>query len=39
MSEFQRYQRVNITDQHILITDVRQPNELQMIEHLIDGAL
>ena len=22
------------TDQHILITDVRQPNELQMIEHL-----
>ena len=33
-SEFQRYQRVNITDQHILITDVRQPNELQMIEHL-----
>ena len=34
MSEFQRYQRVNITDQHILITDVRQPNELQMIEHL-----
>lgn len=34
VSEFQRYQRVNITDQHILITDVRQPNELQMIEHL-----
>jgi hypothetical protein len=34
MSEFQRYQRLGITDQHILITDVRQPNELQMIEHL-----
>ncbi|TXH55486.1 MAG: hypothetical protein E6Q97_08715 [Desulfurellales bacterium] len=34
MSDFQRYQRANITDQHILITDVRQPNELQMIEHL-----
>ena len=34
MSEFQCYQRVNIPDQHILITDVRQPNELQMIEHL-----
>jgi hypothetical protein len=25
---------LDATDQHILITDVRQPNELQMIEHL-----
>ena len=34
MSEFQHYQRANIADQHILITDVRQPNELEMIECL-----
>lgn len=34
MSDFQRYRQLSITDQHILITDVRQPNELQMIEHL-----
>lgn len=34
LSEFQRYQRVGVTEQHILITDVRQLNELQMIENL-----
>lgn len=34
LNAYTQGQRLGLTDQHILITDVRQPNELEMIERL-----